>query len=85
MGSKGIRRDADMSVTSFYFFCMFAVSLGVYYAIPRKFQWCALVMFSAVFFVTSSDWRTGVYLLANIVVTFVVTTQIVKAKEKNKE
>lgn len=85
MGSNGIRRDADMSVTSFYFFCMFAVSLGVYYAIPQKFQWCALVVFSAVFFVTSSDWRTGVYFLVNIAVTFVVTTQIVKAKEKNKE
>lgn len=80
-----VRRDADMSVTSFYFFCMFAVSLGVYYTVPRKFQWCTLALFSVGFFVASSDWRTGVYLLVNIAVTFLVTTQIVKAKERNKD
>ena len=37
-----------MSVTSFHFFCAFAVSLAVYYTVPKKCQWQALFLFSLI-------------------------------------
>lgn len=74
-----------MAVTSFYFFAAFAVSLGIYYMIPQRFQWCALTGFSIYFFVMSSDWRTGIYLLVNIAVTWFAVRMITKAREKNEQ
>ncbi len=53
-----------MSVTSFSFFCFFAVSLIVYYVMPRRLQWLALLVFSVIFFVAGGHPMTGLYVLA---------------------
>lgn len=74
-----------MSVTSLYFFCAFALSLGIYYIIPKKYQWCALTGFSVFFFIASCDWRTGIYFFINAMVTWFVACQIIKRRERQEE
>ena len=69
-----------MSITSFQFLALFAVSLVLYYLIPRKFQWLALLLYSVCFFVLSSTVFTGIYLLVNIVVTWLCIRLIERAK-----
>lgn len=72
-----------MSITSFQFFALFAVSIGIYYAVPKKFQWCTLLVFSIYFFSSSSVWITGAYVLANVLVTFWVSLKIASLKAVN--
>lgn len=69
-----------MSITSFQFLALFAVSLVLYYLIPAKVQWLALLLYSVCFFVLSSNVFTGIYLLINIVVTWLCTRLIERAK-----
>lgn len=65
-----------MDITSMRFLFLFFISLGIYYAIPKKFQWYALLGFSVYFFCASSDLYTGVYLLASIITTTVCARMI---------
>ena len=69
-----------MSVTSFHFFCAFAVSLAVYYTVPKKCQWQALFLFSIYFFVQSSGWKTGIFFLADAAATAYAAVWTGKAK-----
>lgn len=74
-----------MSITSLQFLMLFAVSLVLYYLIPGKFQWIALILYSVCFFVLSSAVITGIYLLVNIVVTYSSVCLMRKAKSYSKE
>ena len=42
-----------MSITSFYFLCLFALALVLYYVIPKKAQWAFLLLLSLGYFMTS--------------------------------
>ncbi len=72
-----------MSITSFQFLIFFLLSIAIYYAIPKRFQWCALLIFSACFFVLSSTLYTGIYLVISIVTTTICAVKIGKSKEAN--
>lgn len=48
---------------------LLGISIFVYYIVPKRFQWVALLIYSAVFFVLSSTPYTGIYLLASILST----------------
>ena len=76
-----------MALTSFNFICFFLVSLGVYYIVPRRFQWAALLLYSLVFFLLSATPYTIVYLLVSAVGTAICARQIGKwltaGKRKN--
>jgi len=74
-----------MSVTSLQFFCLFLLSIGIYYLIPKKFQWYALLLFSICFFCLSSPLFTGVYLLITIFSTTVCARTIDRNKQWNQE
>ena len=74
-----------MSITSLQFLALFAVSLVLYYLVPKKFQWIALLLYSVCFFVLSSTVFTGIYMLVNIVVTYSAVCLMVKAKKDRKE
>lgn len=69
-----------MSITSLQFLALFAASLVLYYLIPKKCQWIALLLYSVCFFVLSSTVFTGIYLLVNIVVTYSAACLMEKAK-----
>lgn len=74
-----------MSITSLQFLALFVVSLVLYYLIPGKFQWIALSLYSVCFFVLSSTVFTGIYLLANIAVTYFMIWLMEKSKKDRKE
>lgn len=73
-----------MTLTSLEFYIFFAVSLIVYYVVPKKFRWTVLLLFSMAFFVLSSTPHTLVYLVISIISTTLCTRQISQGKvEKN--
>lgn len=76
-----------MTLTSFNFICSFLVSLVVYYIVPRRWQWAALLVYSAAFFLLSATPYTIVYLLVSVVGTALCARQIGKwlaaGKKKN--
>ena len=61
-----------MSITSFYFLCLFALALVLYYVIPKKAQWAFLLLLSLGYFMTSDTvvqsggWYVVFYLLAAV-------------------
>lgn len=69
-----------MSLASLFFFVFFALSLMIYYLIPRRFQWLALLLFSLVFFVLSSEPYTLVYLAISIVSVVLCTRRISRGR-----
>lgn len=70
-----------MSITSLQFVVLFLVSVGIYYLIPGRLQWYALIAFSAYFFCVSSRPVTGLYLAASILITTAVSTVMKKNRE----
>ena len=46
-----------MSITSFYFLCLFALALLLHYLIPKKVQWPLLLLLSIGYFLTSAAMR----------------------------
>ena len=65
-----------MTLTSFEFICFFLLSLGGYYIVPRRWQWAALLIYSAAFFLLSATPYTIVYLLVSAVGTALCARQI---------
>lgn len=76
-----------MTLTSFQFILFFPASLVVYYIVPRRFQWLALLVYSAAFFLLSATPYTIVYLLVSAIGTAICARQIGKClaagKKKN--
>ncbi len=66
----------SMSLTSLTFFAFFIISLIIYYLIPKRCQWMALLGFSVVFFLLSATPYTGIYILVSIVCTTVSARKI---------
>ena len=65
-----------MSLTSLPFLCFFGFSLVLYYALPRKFQWVELLLFSLCFFLLSSAPHTIFYLIASVLSTWICAWQM---------
>lgn len=76
-----------MTLTSFKFICFFLLSLGVYYIVPRRRRWMALLVSSGAFFLLSATPYTIIYLLVSAVGTALCARQIGKwlaaGKKKN--
>lgn len=73
-----------MSITSLPFFVFFAVSLGLYYIVPKRLRWSTLLLSGLVFFFFSSEAYTILYLAASILMTTLCARGIAKAKEAEK-
>ncbi len=70
-----------MSLTTFPFLCFFLASLIVYYAVPRRFRWAALLLCSAVFFLLSATPWTIVYLAVSAVSASLCVRAIRRARQ----
>ena len=70
-----------MSITSFPFLLFFAVTLGVYYILPLRFRWSALLVSSLLFFHFSAADYTIIYAAGAVLVTTLCTRGITKAEE----
>ena len=71
-----------MSITSLSFLLFFATTLGVYYIVPLRFRWLALLAFSLAFFHFSAADYTIIYAAGTVVVTTLCACSIAKAKKK---
>ena len=58
-----------MSIVSLEFLLFFGISIIVYYAAPKRMQWLSLLVFSIIFFYSSSGWHGILYITANILAT----------------
>ncbi len=79
-----------MSITSFSFLCLFAVSLLLYYVIPKKAQWSFLLLLSAGYFLTSDGVKAGgwyliLYPLAAVAAVYFAALTIDSTKEQKKK
>ena len=59
-----------MEITSLVFLAFVSVTFVVYYLIPKKYQWVALLSASLLFFVTSSALLTLYMLFTTAVIYF---------------
>ena len=70
-----------MSITSLPFFVFFALSLALYYLLPKRCQWGVLLGCSLVFFGLSSPAYTVVYLALGVIATALCARGIARARE----
>lgn len=73
-----------MSLTTFPFILFFLASLIVYYAVPRRWRWVALLVSSAAFFLLSSTVWTVVYLIASAVSASLCLHAMARAKQNDR-
>ncbi len=73
-----------MGITSFLFLLFFAVSVAVYYSIPKRCQWPFLLVISVFYFLMSGNALLILYPLASITVTYFGTKKIEQEKDRKK-
>lgn len=71
-----------MSITSVEFFIMLVLSVGIYYILPKTYQWFALLIYSVYFFCESSIIATGLYLIVSVIITWICAKMILRYREK---
>ena len=80
-----------MSITSFYFLCLFALALLLYYLVPKKVQWPLLLLLSIGYFLTSAEvrdshaWYLILYPMAAVGAVWGAAILIDRAKEQKKK
>lgn len=73
-----------MNILSIYYLIFLAISVAVYYVLPKAVQWCWLLIISLTFFVTSCGWQMIPYLLFGILVTWLGAMAISKTQDPQK-
>lgn len=71
-----------MALVSFSFIVFFLIILAVYYLMPGRFQWVALLIASLVFYFLSALPYTFVYVLVSIVTVYFAARRIEAASSK---
>ena len=74
-----------MSVTSFSFMLFVAISLAVYYVVPKKWQWLVLLADNIIFYFFNATAYTVIYLLASIITTYLAARYFEKTDEQIKK
>ena len=73
-----------MGITSFLFLLFFAVSVILYYSIPKRCQWSFLLVISMFYFLVSGNALLILYPLASITVTYFGAKMIEQEKDRKK-
>ncbi len=74
-----------MTLTSLHFLLFFTISLVLYYVLPQKYQWVALLLYSICFFLLSATPYTIVYLVISLLSTTICVRKIAVFKEEKKD
>lgn len=74
-----------MSITSVLFFAFVAVSLIVYFLVPKRFQWWVLLADSLCFYFANSKPYTFLYLLVSVVTVYLATAYFERENAKHKK
>ena len=72
-----------MAFVSFPFLVLIAVTAVLYFLVPKRFQWCVLLVASYVYFWINSEWLVG-WLLLTTAITFLTGRAIAAVNEKTK-
>ncbi len=72
-----------MSFTSFEFFCFLAITVLLYYLVPKKLQWILLTLASFVFYAFAGGFYLP-YILLTIVSSYIVSMLIKKNADREK-
>lgn len=59
-----------MGITSFYFICFFVAVLVIYYIIPKKMQWCFLLLCSVTYYLLTDNGILILYPLVSVAVCY---------------
>lgn len=62
-----------MEITSFSFFIMTALSLLLYWSLPKRFQWYILLLDSVIFYLANVPAYTLIYVAASMVSVYLAT------------
>ncbi len=73
-----------MNILSIYYLIFLAFSVAVYYLIPKKVQWCWLLIVSMAFFVMGCGWKMVAYLLFGVLVTWFGARAISRTQDPKK-
>ena len=74
-----------MNILSIHYLIFLAISVAVYYVLPKTVQWCWLLIISLTFFVASCGWQMVPYLLFGVMVTYFGATAIGKTEDPKKK
>ncbi len=72
-----------MSMTSFPFLCFAALTVLLYYLVPKRIQWCVLLLASTVFYAAAGGWYLP-FILTTIASTYAVA-RLIKRHAKRTE
>lgn len=62
-----------MSITSFYFLILIAVGALFYYILPKRCQWCVLLVLSIIFYYFAATPYTIGYLVISTFIAYAST------------
>lgn len=73
-----------MSITSLSFIIFVFCTVVVYYLVPKRFQWCVLLFFSALFYL-STGWKNSIFVLVTSVTIYAaaIRMQHITTVQKN--
>ena len=71
------------TVTSFYFLCFLLTVIIVYYIVPKKLQWCVLLLASIAYYLLSGNGILILYPVLTCLTAWLCTRQIGKAQEQS--
>ncbi len=74
--------NITITITSLIFLLFFAATLVIYYALPLRFRWIGLFVFSLVFLHLSAKDYTIIYSIVSVLVTTFYTRGITKGGGK---
>lgn len=73
-----------MTITSFRFLLFVAISLVVYYVLPKSWQWAELLAMSLVFYFLAARGHTIIYLVISSLAAYVATMWIERLRKQGK-
>lgn len=73
-----------MEITSITFFEFVALSLLIYWIVPKKYQWIILFVSSVLFYITATLWYTLIYVIVSVISVFLATKYFQESKDKKK-
>ena len=71
-----------MSITSFYFLIFYVLILGLYYLIPKKWQWIVLLLASISYYLFSNQGFLILYPIFSVIICCIGIRRMVSVKEQ---
>jgi D-alanyl-lipoteichoic acid acyltransferase DltB (MBOAT superfamily) len=74
-----------MEITSMTFLLFVALSLLIYWVMPKGWQWIVLLVDSLLFYFLNAEWYTFVYLLISVATVWAATNYFLSCSDEKKK